>query len=67
MATNELRLWLAAAEVGRAERVARPAGVRRKGGLAARCWTGLRQLGRRIGRPRDLAPLDGRATARAER
>ena len=66
MATNELRLWLTAAEAGRAERAAHPARVRRQGGLAARCRTGLRQLGRRIGRPRDLGPLDGRATARAE-
>jgi len=67
MATTEIRLWLTAAEVEHAERVAHPAPVRRKGGLAARCQARLRQFGRRIGRPRDLTPLDGRATARAER
>ena len=67
MATTEIRLWLTAAEVQRAERVAHPTPVRRKGGFAARCQARLHQFGRRIGRPRDLTPLDGRAAARAER
>ncbi len=67
MATTEIRLWLTAAEVGHADRAARPARVRRKGGLAARCQARLHQFGRLIGRPRDLTPIDGRAAARAER
>ena len=67
MATTEVRLWLAAAEVKRAERVARPHRARQKDSLAARCGARLRQFGLRIGRPRDLTPLDGRTTARAER
>ena len=67
MATTEIRLWLTAAEAKHAERVAYPVPVRRKGGLAARCQARLHQFGRRVGRPRDLTPLDGRAAARAER